>query len=282
MSSRMMCVESANRTPPARTFQRLARGASSREDRGAEGTVSRDESSRRFREYVPGSIWLASYPVRMAGAAFEARTALIRCRDGSLVVHSPGPLDDAARDEIASLGDVRAILAPGNFHHMHVAACQRAFPGAETWICPGVERKQPTLHYDRILGDVAPSSVAAEIDQALVRGGRVMCEVALLHRPSRTLLLVDVLENFTDATPGVNWFVRALFKALGMWGKPTPAPEYRLAWKDRDAARASLERILAWDFERIVIAHGDLVDRDARDVATRAWRGILAPTAERA
>jgi hypothetical protein len=229
-----------------------------------------------FREYVPRSIWLASYPVRLAGAAFEARTALIRCGDGSIVVHSPGPLDDAARNEIASLGPVGVIIAPGNFHHLHVAACQRAFPGAETWICPGVERRQPALRYDRVLGDEAPASVAAELDHVLVRGGRVMCEVAILHRPSRTLLLVDVLENFTDGTPGVNWLVRALFKALGMWNNPNLAPEYRFAWKDRHAARASLERILAWDFDRIVISHGDLVDHDAKAVARRAWRGILA------
>ena len=101
-----------------------------------------------FREYRYDLSWLWSYPVRTAGAAFEARTALIRCGDGSLIVHSPGPFDDAARDQIASLGPVRVIIAPGNFHHLHVAACQRAFPGAETWICPGVERKQPALRYD--------------------------------------------------------------------------------------------------------------------------------------
>jgi hypothetical protein len=40
-----------------------------------------------------------------------------------------------------------------------------------------------------------------------------MCEVAMLHRPSRTLLLVDVLENFTNATPGVNWLVRAFLSS---------------------------------------------------------------------
>jgi len=212
----------------------------------------------------------------MAGAAFEARTALIRLGNGGLLVHSPGPLDDATCDEIASIGPVRVIVAPGNFHHLHVAACQRAFPGAETWICPGVERKQPALRYDRVLGDEVPAFVAAEFDQLLVRGGRVMCEVAMLHRPSRTLLLVDVLENLTNATAGVNLLVRTLFKALGMWNNPTPAPEYRFAWRDGRAARESLERILAWDFERIVISHGDLINHHAKEVARRAWGTILA------
>jgi glyoxylase-like metal-dependent hydrolase (beta-lactamase superfamily II) len=61
-----------------------------------------------------------------------------------------------------------------------------------------------------------------------------------------------------------------------MWNDPAPAPEYRFGWKDRSAARASLERILAWDFDRIVISHGDLVERDAKNVARRAWRRVLS------
>ena len=97
----------------------------------------------------------------------------------------------------------------------------------------------------------------------------------MLHRPSRTLLLVDLIENFTDTTPGANWVLRAYFKLFGMWNEPGPAPEYRFGWRDRAAARASLERILEWDFERIVISHGDLVERDAKSVARRAWRRVL-------
>jgi hypothetical protein len=60
-----------------------------------------------------------------------------------------------------------------------------------------------------------------------------------------------------------------------MWGKPRPAPEYRMGWNDRAAAAKSLRRILAWDFERIIVSHGDLIDRDAHAVAAEAWSGVL-------
>jgi hypothetical protein len=39
-----------------------------------------------------------------------------------------------------------------------------------------------------------------------------------------------------------------------------------MGWSDKGAARASLERILAWDFERVVLAHGDCIDTDAKVV----------------
>jgi hypothetical protein len=245
-------------------------------ERSRVGDEAADDAggAMKLHEHVPGVIWVASYPIRLAMAAFDARTSIIRASDGGLVVHSPGPLDRAARDEILALGRARVIVAPGNFHHLYVADCQRAFPDAATWICPGVEHKQPQLRYDGILDDEAPA-LLGEFDQVVVRGGRYMCEVAMLHRPSRTLLLVDLLENFTDPTTGTSWIVRASFKALGMWNAPAPAPEYRFGWKDRRAARRSLERILAWDFDRIVISHGELIDEHAKGVARRAWQPIL-------
>lgn len=229
-----------------------------------------------LRKIVDDQIWVAAYPVSLAGARFDARMTLARRSDGALVVHSPGPVDDAMRGRIQKIGRVAVIVAPGNFHHLHVASCQRAFPEAETWICPGVERKQPALRYDGLLGSSAPPCLAADFTFASVFG-RLMCEVAMLHTPSRTLLLVDLIENFGDKTPGINWMLKTWWKLFRMWNVPGPAPEYRIGgWRDRAGARAALKKIIAWDFDRIVIAHGDLIERDAKAVARRAWLNSVA------
>ncbi len=45
------------------------------------------------------------------------------------------------------------------------------------------------------------------------------------------------------------------------------------------AASLTLKRILGWDFERIVIAHGDLIEENAKEVAIRAWKKPLASAA---
>jgi glyoxylase-like metal-dependent hydrolase (beta-lactamase superfamily II) len=52
-----------------------------------------------------------------------------------------------------------------------------------------------------------------------------------------------------------------------------PTPAFRLAVRDRDAARASLERILGWDFERIVPGHGEILQAGGREelAAGYAW-----------
>ncbi|MBS0471044.1 MAG: DUF4336 domain-containing protein [Proteobacteria bacterium] len=226
--------------------------------------------------FVKDRIWLCPYPVRMAGTRFEARMTVIRLNSGVLMLHSPCAITPALAAALGALGPVAHIVAPGNYHTLHVASAQAAFPDAKTWICPGIETKRLRLKYDGILGDDAPPDWQGEIDQVLVRGTRIMREVAMFHRASHTLVLVDLIENFTDATPGVGGALKFWFKyVFRMWNRPRPAPEYRLGWRDRRLAAQSLRRILAWDFERIVLSHGDLIARDAHAVAERAWAGLL-------
>lgn len=223
--------------------------------------------------FVSDQIWLCVYPVWLAGLQVDARMTVIRLRSGEIMLHSPCEMTSEVITDIRALGPVGHIVAPGNYHTMYITAAQRAFPNAKTWICPGIERRRPNIRYDGILGDEAPEAWAGEIKQVLMRGTSVMREVAMLHRESRTLILVDLIENFTDQTPHIGGALKFLLKYVArMWNRPTPAPEYRLGWSNRKAVRASLERILAWDFDRIVLSHGDLIELDAKAIARKAWK----------
>ena len=228
-----------------------------------------------LRPYVADRIWLCAYPMKLAGTRFDARMTVVRLNSGDLMLHSPCDITPVMAAQIGALGPVAHIVAPGNFHTTYVASAQAAFPKARTWICPGIERRRPDLKYDGILGDAAPADWAGEIDQVLVQGTRIMREVAMFHRASRTLILVDLIENFTDATPHVGGALKFWFRVVRMWNRPRPAPEYRLGWSDRQAAAKSLRRILGWDFQRIVLSHGDLIDRDPHAAAAAAWSGVL-------
>jgi hypothetical protein len=226
--------------------------------------------------FIPGQIWLHSYPANLGGFRFDARMTVIRLASGTLVLHSPCDMTSALVQQISAIGPVGHLIAPGNYHTAHLLSAQKAFPEAKTWICPGVERKHLAIRYDGILRDTPPADWAGELDQIVVRGTRIMREVAMFHRASNTLLLVDLIENFTDATPHINAASRFLFKyVLGMWNVPRPAPEYQIGWKDRKAAKESLQRILSWGFTKIIIGHGDLIEVNADAVAREAWKSVL-------
>ena len=97
--------------------------------------------------FVPDALWLREYAVGLGGARFNARMTVIKLRSGEVVVHSPCAFDDSLAAEVAALGPVAAIIAPGNFHWLHVASCQRAFPNAVTYVCPGVEKRAKDLRF---------------------------------------------------------------------------------------------------------------------------------------
>ncbi len=229
------------------------------------------------RNYIAGQIWLCDYPVTYLGMKLYARMTVIRLHDGKLMLHSPCAIDDHLRGALGELGEVAHIVMPGTFHTLHVGSAQAAFPAAATFFCPGIERKRPELHFDLLLGDVAPPAWAGQLDQVVVRGSRWMSEVAFFHRPTKTLILVDLIEKFTDTTPHVDWKLKLWWKLVfRMWNTAKPAPEYQLGWHDKKAARASLQRILQWDFDRVIVAHGDLIEADSRQVVAKAWRKPLS------
>jgi hypothetical protein len=225
-----------------------------------------------LEEYIPGTLWLCRYPVSYCGTEFDARMTVIRLRGGKLLLHSPGPIDEEINNALTALGPIAYLVAPGTYHHLHIASAQKTFPAAETFICPGIEHKCPELKFDSLLGDTAPDGWRGQLDQVLVRGSRWIGEVVFFHRDTRTLIVVDLVENFTDRTPHANRALRLWWKAVfHMWSNPMPAPEYQWGWCDKAAAGASLREILKWPFERVILAHGDLIETDSRQVIERAW-----------
>lgn len=227
-------------------------------------------------EYLHNRIWIKDYPIHYAGTRFNSRMTIILLANGQLFIHSPCEIDERTKIAIEKLGKVAFIVAPGSYHYLHVTSAQQAFPEAETFICPGIERKNANIEFDGLLGDRPDERWKNDFEQVLVRGNRYMWEVAFYHKNTRTLILTDLIENFTDKTENVSWTLKLWWKAVfRMWNHPKAAPEYQLGWTDMQAASKSLKKILVWDFERIIISHGDLIEENAKEIALQAWKRPL-------
>jgi len=219
------------------------------------------------------NIWVAERPQRFYGLEVGTRMTVIRLADGSLLLHSPVALDPELRGELDSLGSVRFAVAPNRFHHLYAGEVVRAYPEARLWAAPGVERKRPDLAIEALLGDEAPAQWKGEVDQVFFRGRPFENEIVFLHRASRTLILCDLVFNFGPRADTVTRLVMRLLRSYGRFG---PSRLDALLIRDRRAARQSLERILAWDFDRVVIAHGDLLESGGPDALRDGYAWLLA------
>ena len=235
--------------------------------------------------FVSNQVWVKEYPVKYAGCCFSGRMTVIKMTNGQVWIHSPCSFDDDSGEQLKkeieeTVGDVVYIIAPGTYHYFHVQSCQKAFPNAKTYICPGIEKKRPDIEYDGMLSDIPLEEWSDDFDQVLIKGNRLIWEVAFLHKPSKTLVLVDLIEYIGDKTEGTDWVLRFWWKyVMCMWNKPKPAPEYQMGWmrRQRNETRDCLNKILSdeWDFDKLIIAHGDLVEHDAKAVARTAWKNLL-------
>ena len=219
--------------------------------------------------HLDDDLWVAEYPLRVAGLAIGTRMTVVRLSGGGLFLHSPTPLDSELRAELDALGPVRWVVAPSKVHHFYVGE-YRAFPEAKLYAAPGLPDKRKDIAFDAVLGPEAPEGWAGEIDQVCVEGAPIFNEVAFFHRASRTLLLTDLAFNFQHVEGRLT---ELLFRLNGVFKRFGPSRMLKLTMRDKAAIRRSLDRILEWDFERVIVTHGIVLQRSGKRMlrAAYAW-----------
>jgi hypothetical protein len=69
--------------------------------------------------------------------------------------------------------------------------------------------------------------------------------------------------------------LNALFKFAGVAFQHGGVPcDIRLSFTNRSLARRSLERLLSWDFDKLIIAHGGCIEKDAKPFVERAFQWL--------
>jgi len=225
-----------------------------------------------LREFVPGQVWLAEIPFSRLGFDIGARMTVIPLPDGSLFIHSPVALTPDLRRDVDALGPVRHLVAPSGMHYLHLAEWAEAYPDAQPYVAAGLRDKVKLPRRPELLSDAAPGAWADVIEQVAVQGNALYDEVDFFHRPSRTLVLTDLCFNVREDS---SWSTRAWAAGLGVLGMLSSSRSFVVTIRDRPAARRTIERILAWDFDGVVIAHGDPVREDAKAQFRRAYAWLL-------
>ncbi len=208
--------------------------------------------------------------VAALGFHYPTRMAVARLADGGLFVWSPVALTAAVRRAIDALGPVAHLVAPNHLHHVFLTDWVQAYPEAQLWAPPGLARKRGDLTFDGELAGPTDAPWADDLEQGTVPGNRITTEVFFFHRPSKTVLVADLVQQLPPEFYA-GWRAKVARLDLMTAEDPTVPRKFRMMFSDKTAARQAVDQILAWPCEQVAFAHGPLVFAHGQTVLTRAF-----------
>lgn len=210
---------------------------------------------------------LLQFPWRAFGIDFQRNVTLLRLRDGRLIIHSTAPFESEDVSAIGRFGEPAWLVEATLLHDTFAKVGHAAFPELP-YYAPADFGQASGVATESLISP--PPDWTGEIEVLEIAGLRRPNEHAFFHRASRILVLADLLFHFPSDTTGWGRFfmqrIMRLPRLLGM------SVLFRLMIRDQEAFARSMRQMLEWDFERIVVAHAEPVEKDAKIILIEACR----------
>lgn len=222
----------------------------------------------KLKKLAP-DLWMMTFPLVMLGVDLQRNVTILRLSSGKLVIHSTAPFTENDISIIRELGEPAWMADVLLRHDTFAEEGTKAFPEA-LYLAPGgfeVEGLTPAPLFP------PPAEWGEEIEVLPVDGVPAFGEIVMFHRKSRTLVVGDLLINFS----GDRGLLTRLFLKIGSADghyDPGVTKPFAHAIEDQKAFAASLRRILTWDFDRIIVGHGDPIRVDGREKLRTAFQAV--------
>jgi hypothetical protein len=224
----------------------------------------------KYLQEFAKDVWIVDGPVvRDMGLFFTTRMTIVKLMDGSIWISSPVPVSFDALKEISELGDVRYLIAATPRHVWRLDTWHTLFPDAELWVSrPTIFTLQKgPLPISGYLGDKPIPAWEADFDQLEFKG---LSEVLFFYKKSHTVILDDLIQR-NPILKGKS-LTNLIFKVEGAQYPDGGVPwDMKLTFLNRNPARHSLEKLLSWDFDKLIIAHGACIESNAKEYLKRAF-----------
>ena len=207
-------------------------------------------------ESVGEDIWVVDGPnVSFLGLMVGTRMTVVRMGD-ELWIHSPVAITSEIASELEGLGKICYVIAPNKYHHIFLSEWRANYPEAALYASPGLKSKRQDISFDGELHLTGKYAWSETIPHTIFGPSRLFEEVVFFHRPSRTLVLTDLIIN--AKADDYNWWQKrfAAFDGLTYPNGTTPRL-YRWSIKSKSAARGVCQTMIEWEPEKVIISHGE-------------------------
>lgn len=217
----------------------------------------------------PG-LWHLERRLRVAGAILPTRSTIVDVGDGDLVVLSAPP---PPWPGFSDLGDVSTVVAPNSFHYLYVESFAQHVGATEIFVAPGLVRRVGGLGRARELCRNCMHRWRRCLEFVILGPQRGVSEVLFFHRPSGTLILTDIAWNLTSHRRTYDRVAWRLFGIPNSFGVSRNARLFLL--RNEAHVNSALSSASLWPFERIIVAHGEIVESGARAAFESAFGRYL-------
>lgn len=189
----------------------------------------------------------------MLGVDLHRNVTVIRLNSGKLIIHSTAPFSPADVAAIRALGEPGWIVDTLLRHDTFARQGRAAFPNIP-YLAP--EGFSEALDFSTSSLIPEPEEWRGEVSLLAIDGAPEFGEVVMLHRPSRTLVVADLIFHFSHPE---GFWQKALLSLATVGGEYDPGvtKPFKQAIKNHEAFEHSVQMLLQWDFERVVVGHGD-------------------------
>jgi len=213
------------------------------------------------------NLWVHEDSMKLGVVDLPLRMTIARLADGKLWMHSPTPLSDELKTEVDGLGEAGAIVAPSNGHNLFVEEWAKACPGATVYVSRGIPGKLPGLTNWVQIGEETSNLWSADFDQKVMGGVPFFDECVFLHRASGSLIVTDFIQNHRNREhSGLDAIVTKLILRPIGFKDICLAPPLRWGFmiKDKAALLDFVREIQSWEFNRIIVTHGEIIEEGAK------------------
>lgn len=218
---------------------------------------------------IDSNIWVAEQPLKYLGIDVGTRMTVIRSKNNQLSIISPIKINDAIKKQLDEIGIVTNIIAPNLFHYLFAFNCKNLFPTSTFWADLDLKKKKPELPIDKTfdyeggnLDDHLKYTFFDGFKTITLNGFSPLNEFIFYHVLSKTLILTDTAFNFDE---NFSFSTKLVFRLIGGYNNLSPSLLEKVATTDKNKIKNTLQKILNWDFDRIIMAHGSIIESNGKE-----------------
>lgn len=202
--------------------------------------------------------------IAMPLGKFPRRMTVVGLSRNRSAIFSAIPLDEPGMAEVEAIGAPSFLIVPNAHHRLDAAAWKQRYPKLKVVCPPGAKSKvEEAVAVDSTANELRDK----DVDFVVIAGTGETEAALVVRRGSGTTLIVnDIIANVRHPR-GLGAKVMARLFGFGIKHPQVPRVARRMLVKD---AGALARQLRAWsadrELRRIVVSHGDIIDREPKRV----------------